>query len=154
MTEPDTSLHGFWDRPLRGLFELLQATPAGLTSDEATRRLRLYGPNSFVREARFAGWPLATVEGGAKHGRLGHPRRRRIPFPGAARTGLFRTHQRVPARTPPSFKAPRHQDHPLDCLKTLISKALPLALRRPHPFSGRLEGRDQGRIPLISLALG
>ena len=55
MTEPDTSLHGFWDRPLRDLLELLQATPAGLTSDEATRRLRLYGPNSFVRESRFAG---------------------------------------------------------------------------------------------------
>jgi P-type Mg2+ transporter len=55
VTEPDTSLHGFWDRPLRDLFELLQATPAGLTSDEATRRARLYGPNSFVRESRFAG---------------------------------------------------------------------------------------------------
>ena len=55
MTEPDTSLHGFWDRPLRDLLELLQATPAGLTSDEATRRVRLYGPNSFVRESRFAG---------------------------------------------------------------------------------------------------
>ena len=54
MTEPDTSLHGFWDRPLRDLLELLQATPAGLTSDEATRRLRLYGPNSLVRESRFA----------------------------------------------------------------------------------------------------
>ena len=55
MTEPDTSLRGFWDRPLRDLLELLQATPAGLTSDEATRRVRLYGPNSFVRESRFAG---------------------------------------------------------------------------------------------------
>ena len=55
MTEPDTSLHGFWDRPLRDLLGLLQATPAGLTSDEATRRLRLYGPNSLVRESRFAG---------------------------------------------------------------------------------------------------
>jgi P-type Mg2+ transporter len=55
VTEPDTSLHGFWDRPLRDLLGLLQATPAGLTSDEATRRLRLYGPNSLVRESRFAG---------------------------------------------------------------------------------------------------
>src|SRR5512144_1838081 len=55
VTERDTSLHAFWDRPLRDLLELLQATPAGLTSDEATRRVRLYGPNSFVREARFAG---------------------------------------------------------------------------------------------------
>jgi hypothetical protein len=33
----DTCLPGFWDRPLPDLFELLQATPAGLTSDEATR---------------------------------------------------------------------------------------------------------------------
>jgi Mg2+-importing ATPase len=55
VTEPDTSLHDFWDRPLPDLLELLQATPAGLTSDEATRRVRLYGPNSFVRESRFAG---------------------------------------------------------------------------------------------------
>jgi len=54
VTQPDTSLHGFWDRPLPDLLERLQATPAGLTSDEATRRLRLYGPNSFVRESRFA----------------------------------------------------------------------------------------------------
>ena len=55
MTEPITSLRSFWDRPLRDLLELLQATPAGLTSDEATQRLRLYGPNSLVRESRFAG---------------------------------------------------------------------------------------------------
>ena len=55
MTESGASLHGFWDKPLRELLELLPATPAGLTSDEATRRLRLYGPNSFVRESRFAG---------------------------------------------------------------------------------------------------
>ena len=55
MTEPETSLDGFWDRPLRDLLGLLRATPAGLTSDEATRRLRLYGPNSLVRESRFAG---------------------------------------------------------------------------------------------------
>jgi len=44
----------FWDRPLRDLFQTLEATPAGLTSDEANRRLRLYGPNSFVKESRFA----------------------------------------------------------------------------------------------------
>ena len=48
-------VHGFWDKPLPDLLELLQATPAGLTSDEAKRRLRLYGPNSMVRESRFAG---------------------------------------------------------------------------------------------------
>jgi len=44
----------FWDRPLRDLFQTLEATPSGLTSDEANRRLRLYGPNSFVKESRFA----------------------------------------------------------------------------------------------------
>jgi magnesium-transporting ATPase (P-type) len=32
----------------------LEAPPAGLTSDEANRRLRLYGPNSFVQESPFA----------------------------------------------------------------------------------------------------
>jgi Mg2+-importing ATPase len=49
-----TSLEGFWDRPLQELFQQLQATPAGLTIEEASRRLRLYGPNSLVQEPRFA----------------------------------------------------------------------------------------------------
>jgi Mg2+-importing ATPase len=49
-----TSFEDFWDRPLQELLHLLQTTPAGLTNDEADRRLRLYGPNSLVRESRFA----------------------------------------------------------------------------------------------------
>jgi starch phosphorylase len=49
-----TSFERFWDRPLQELFQLLEATPAGLTTEEASRRLRLYGPNSLVRESRFA----------------------------------------------------------------------------------------------------
>ena len=49
-----TPLKGFWDTPRPELLELLQATPAGLTSDEAQRRLRLHGPNSLVTESRFA----------------------------------------------------------------------------------------------------
>jgi len=44
----------FWDRPLQELFEQVQAAPAGLTTEEASRRLRLYGPNTLVRESRFA----------------------------------------------------------------------------------------------------
>jgi magnesium-transporting ATPase (P-type) len=36
------------------LLGLLRSTAAGLTSDEARRRLRLHGPNSFVRKQRFA----------------------------------------------------------------------------------------------------
>jgi Mg2+-importing ATPase len=36
------------------LLGLLQATPAGLTSDEAKQRLRQHGPNSLVGESRFA----------------------------------------------------------------------------------------------------
>ncbi len=51
---PGTLLEGFWDRPRQDLLQLLQATPAGLTTNEAKRRLRLYGPNSLVRESRFA----------------------------------------------------------------------------------------------------
>jgi Mg2+-importing ATPase len=54
MGKREAPLEGFWDRPLRDLFHLLQATPAGLTTDEAKRRLRLYGPNSLVQESRFA----------------------------------------------------------------------------------------------------
>jgi P-type Mg2+ transporter len=49
-----TPLQGFWDKPRPELLELLRATPAGLTSDEARRRLGLYGPNSMVKESRFA----------------------------------------------------------------------------------------------------
>jgi P-type Mg2+ transporter len=49
-----TPLKGFWDKPRPELLELLQAIPGGLTSDEAQRRLGLYGPNSMVKESRFA----------------------------------------------------------------------------------------------------
>ena len=55
MEKRGTSLAGFWDKPLQDLLRLLQATPAGLTTGEAKRRLRLYGPNSLVQESRFAG---------------------------------------------------------------------------------------------------
>jgi len=54
----EISLEHFWDRPLPDLLHLLQATPAGLTSDEAKRRLRLYGSNSLMQESRFA--PLVS----------------------------------------------------------------------------------------------
>jgi len=50
-----TAFDAFWDRPLPELFQQLQASPAGLTDDEASRRLRRYGPNAMVRESRFAG---------------------------------------------------------------------------------------------------
>ena len=49
-----TASDGFWDTPLNDLLQQLQATPAGLTSAEAKRRLDLYGPNSLERESRFA----------------------------------------------------------------------------------------------------
>jgi Mg2+-importing ATPase len=55
MEKQKTSLEGFWDKPLADLLPLLQATPAGLTTGEAKRRLRLYGPNSMAKESRFAG---------------------------------------------------------------------------------------------------
>jgi len=44
---------GFWGRPLPELLAALQTTPVGLTSNEAPRRLRLYGPNALVQESRF-----------------------------------------------------------------------------------------------------
>ena len=46
MGRPTIAVEGFWDRPLRELFELLPATPAGLTTEEVRRRLRLYGPKA------------------------------------------------------------------------------------------------------------
>jgi len=54
-----TPFKGFWNKPRLELLELLQATPAGLTSDEAQRRLGLHGPNSMVKESRFA--PLVSL---------------------------------------------------------------------------------------------
>src|SRR6185369_697337 len=45
---------GFWDKPRPELLQQLQTTPAGLTSEEVQRRLALYGPNSMVKESRFA----------------------------------------------------------------------------------------------------
>jgi Mg2+-importing ATPase len=55
MEKGDKKLASFWDMRLQDLLQLLQATPAGLTTSEAKRRLRLYGPNSLVQESRFAG---------------------------------------------------------------------------------------------------
>src|SRR5579872_1245203 len=54
MAKREQSLDRFWDSPLRDLLEVLQASPAGLTSEEAKQRLRLHGPNSLVGESRFA----------------------------------------------------------------------------------------------------
>jgi P-type Mg2+ transporter len=55
MERRETPLLGFWDRPQGDLLAELRTTAAGLTSDEAKRRLRLHGPNSLVKERRFAG---------------------------------------------------------------------------------------------------
>jgi P-type Mg2+ transporter len=49
-----TSFRDFWDTPQPELLNMLQATPAGLTAGEALTRSRQYGPNSLVRESRFA----------------------------------------------------------------------------------------------------
>jgi P-type Mg2+ transporter len=54
MSKPDKTLDRFWDLPLRDLLDLLEATPAGLSSAEAKQRLRLHGPNSLVKESRSA----------------------------------------------------------------------------------------------------
>ena len=54
MTTQAALAQGFWDKPLREVLQTLEATPVGLTSDDATRRLGLYGSNSFVQESRFA----------------------------------------------------------------------------------------------------
>src|SRR5579864_6167959 len=53
MPKPIAPFDGFWDQPLQELLQQLPATPAGLTSNAAARRLRAHGPNSLVRESRF-----------------------------------------------------------------------------------------------------
>lgn len=54
MEEPKATPDAFWSQPQQELLRTLNATSAGLTSDEAKRRLRLYGPNSLIKESRFA----------------------------------------------------------------------------------------------------
>ena len=54
MEKPINTLDRFWNTPLGELLEVLAATPAGLTSDEAKQRLRIHGPNSLAAESRFA----------------------------------------------------------------------------------------------------
>ena len=54
MASPTTRVQAFWDTPLADLLRTVQATPAGLTSQEASRRLSLYGPNSLVKSSRFS----------------------------------------------------------------------------------------------------
>jgi len=54
MEPRETPRVGFWDRPQAELLGSLRTSAAGLTSEEARRRLRLYGPNSLIRERRFA----------------------------------------------------------------------------------------------------
>jgi hypothetical protein len=54
LSQPNQTLDRFWDLPQRDLLELLEATPAGLTSAEAKQRLHLHGPNSLAGESRFA----------------------------------------------------------------------------------------------------
>ena len=44
----------FWEVPLAELLLTVEATPAGLTTAEAAKRLRIYGPNSMDQESRFA----------------------------------------------------------------------------------------------------
>ena len=52
--KPIQPILSFCDESRTELLERLQATPAGLTSEDAQRRLGLYGPNSMARESRFA----------------------------------------------------------------------------------------------------
>ncbi|MEO8661807.1 MAG: magnesium-translocating P-type ATPase [Bryobacteraceae bacterium] len=47
--------NAFWEMPLSDLLQKLQAPLTGLTSEEAAKRFASYGPNSLVRESRFAG---------------------------------------------------------------------------------------------------
>jgi Mg2+-importing ATPase len=45
---------GFWDQPLADLLQHLRATQTGLSSEEASARLRIHGPNTLVQESPFA----------------------------------------------------------------------------------------------------
>lgn len=51
--ETTARTEAFWDIPLEELMRQLDATPQGLTTSEAERRLREYGPNSLDKEQRF-----------------------------------------------------------------------------------------------------
>lgn len=55
MDKNETPIANFWDVSLQDLLKKLNTTPKGLTTDDVKKRLLLYGPNSMVRETRFAG---------------------------------------------------------------------------------------------------
>lgn len=101
MSKPDETLDRFWDMPLRDLLDLLEATPAGLTSVEAKQRLRLHGPNSLVggislrcSESVFCAIPLSLLA--------------RQPVLRAWDRGRERRHPR-PVRFCASHAQPRHR---------------------------------------------
>ena len=54
MDQPNAVSKDFWDQPAQELLAQLLATPAGLSEEEAVRRLDRYGPNTIVTEPRFA----------------------------------------------------------------------------------------------------
>ena len=54
MERPIDRTRDFWDIPIEELLREIETAPDGLTTAEARRRLRVYGPNSLAREKRFA----------------------------------------------------------------------------------------------------
>src|SRR5581483_8255275 len=54
MDTPNAVPKDFWDQPAQELLNLLQASPTGLSTEEAERRLDRIGPNAIVTEPRFA----------------------------------------------------------------------------------------------------
>lgn len=54
MTDPTTKEPTFWQQDLPDLLKSLKTTPAGLTSSEASDRLKNYGPNVFHPEKKYA----------------------------------------------------------------------------------------------------
>ena len=84
--------NAFWDGSVADLLEQLRTTPAGLTSEEAARRLRLHGPNSFSEESRFAsaGRIPALLRQSPRH----HPARGQRHVARAGRPGRRPDHHR------------------------------------------------------------
>lgn len=53
--EPSNEI-SYWNRPVPALLADLETTPAGLSSEQAERRLLRYGPNDAAAEKRKPGW--------------------------------------------------------------------------------------------------
>jgi Mg2+-importing ATPase len=58
----EEQLKNFWHVPITELLQILKTSPEGLTSDESSARLQLYGPNQLKREKKAEGFAIFLAQ--------------------------------------------------------------------------------------------